>query len=142
MKPSGLLRLRQMWSSGYEVFGWEDSAKRPIEGRVEEFVLALLKEAWSNAERHKVEAYREQVRELWARRRRSRAARVDLLVKGAASFEQHRRLAEFASALEKFAGTHEVSAVTARWVRWAALHVRHRSPEANVLRRLQTGDDA
>jgi len=137
MKPSGLLRLRQMWSSGYEVFGWEDSAKRPIEGRVEEFVLALLREAWSDAERHKAEAYRERVHELWARRRRSRGARLELLAKGAVDFEQHHRLAGFTNALEKFVGTHEVSVATARWVRWAALHVRHRSPESRFLRDIE-----
>jgi hypothetical protein len=136
MKPSGMLRLRQIWSSGYEVFGWDDTPRRPIETRIEEFILALINHAWARAEQRRADAYREQVWLLWDRRRRSRETRIERLVKGAAEFEHHTQIKQFAAALEEFGRSCQLEPSLARWIKWAGLHARLRSPEARFLRQL------
>lgn len=146
-QPSGRLALvlRESWGHSIKK-SFTDSEARPLEGRLNDFMVAAVALAHERAEwerrRAESEARRreEELARLEARRRReAEAARVRTLEEEAERWHRSRIIREYAAAVRAAAetkGAPTKSGELAAWLEWAEAHARSLDPVEHKVREL------
>jgi len=149
-EPSGRLALVIRYSWGYGVSkSWVETTTRPLEDRLRDFIISLVRMANEGVERDRRHEGEERARQeaegrrvAEQRRREAEAARVRALDRQASQWEGSRRLRDYLTAVRAAAesqrgGLHTCSEFTA-WLAWAEAHARSIDPLQQPLDSLLT----
>jgi hypothetical protein len=150
---SGILAFVMRYEGGYGVSkSWAESKTKPLEERVAEFIINLVKEAygdweaarnraeWDRQAREAEERHREA-----ERRRKANAAKVQALHKQAEMWHTSRVLRDYVNAVRSAAESQPVGlpgdSALSRWLAWAEEHARSIDPLQRSLGDLPTISD-
>jgi len=147
---SGVLAfvIRNNWGHGVHK-SWAETQTRPLEERLGDFVISLVRDAYEDLERARLRAESERLAEEAAERRReeerrreAEAARVRALLQQSDLWYNSRRLNDYLRAVRTAAesqpGGLEQDSDLSKWLAWAEAYARSTDPLQQPLNSLPT----